>query len=129
MIRGIGFDLIDVARVERELREGGDAFAERVFTPGEIAYCESKRYPAPHYAARFAAKEAAFKALAIEARDALPWQDVEIEVRDRGSPHLVLHGRARTIAAGLGVAATYVTLTHTRELAAASVVLATDSNR
>ena len=83
---GIGADLCDVGRMQRELEREGHGFRDRVFTPGEVAYCESKRYPAPHYAARFAAKEAVFKALSGPRLERLPWQDAEIENDAEGRP-------------------------------------------
>lgn len=123
MIKGIGIDLIEVARVARQLAEDGPGFVESVFTPAEIAYCRAKHRPAMHFAARFAAKEALFKALA-EAGGARPdWRDAEIVSGRDGRPLLALHGRARDMAAKLGVGVAHVTLTHTRDLAMATVVL------
>ena len=120
---GIGTDLCSVARMTRELASEGHGFRDQVFTPGEIAYCESKRYPAQHYAARFAAKEAVFKALSGPRLDRLPWQDAEVENDVDGRPRIVLRGRLREVAENLGAGRVLVTLSHTREAALAFVVV------
>jgi holo-[acyl-carrier protein] synthase len=121
MILGIGTDLLDVARMERELSEK-TGFREELFTPAEIAYCEGKRYPARHFAARFAAKEALFKALSGGAPPGL-WREAEVLRAEGAPPRLVLHGRILEAAGRLGVKKALVSLTHTDGLAAASVVL------
>jgi holo-[acyl-carrier protein] synthase len=121
-ILGIGTDLLDVARMARELEEEGAGFRDTVFTPSEIAYCEAKRRPARHFAARFAAKEALFKALAgSTSRDF--WRDVEVARTGDEPPCLLLHGRVKDAADRLGVRKILVSLSHTDRLAAASVVL------
>lgn len=122
MILGIGIDLIEVARVARQLAADGAGFRDTVFTPAEIAYCERKRFPAQHFAARFAAKEAAFKALALPADFGAAWREAEV-ASDAGVPRLVLTGRLAELAAARGVRRAHVTLSHTQELATAGVVL------
>lgn len=122
MILGIGIDLLEVPRMERELR-AGNGLADRLFTPREIEYCGSKRHPARHLAARFAAKEAVFKALGIDGREGLRWRDVEVVSGPNGVPSIRLHGEMRRLAVERGIDSVHLTLTHTRELAAASVVL------
>ena len=122
MILGIGTDLLDVARMESELEKDGAGFRDRVFTPSEIAYCEARRYPARHFAARFAAKEALFKALAGPASDDF-WHEAEVERTGDQAPRLILHGRAKEAADRLGVKSVLVSLSHTDSLASASVVL------
>lgn len=121
-ILGIGTDLLDVARMARELSEKGTGFREELFTPSEIAYCEPKRYPARHFAARFAAKEALFKALGGVTPRGL-FREVEVERADGTPPRLVLHGRVKEAADRLGVKSIFVSLSHTDGLATASVVL------
>ena len=92
MIVSIGIDIIEVARI-REVLLRTPRFRERVFTPAERAYCDSRgAVAAQHYAARFAAKEAALKALQTGWRGGISWQDVEIASRDSGAPYLILHG-------------------------------------
>jgi holo-[acyl-carrier protein] synthase len=123
VIVGIGTDVLEVARMEAELRAGGAAFREAVFAPAEIAYCEGMRYPARHYAARFAAKEAVFKALGAVPDPGARWLDVEVVREASGRPRVVLHGRAAARAAELGVDAIFATLAHIATLATATVVL------
>jgi holo-[acyl-carrier protein] synthase len=113
----IGIDLIEVDRLDRAL-ERRPRLADRVFSEGELAYARSRRRPAMHLAARFAAKEAALKALGI---GGLGLGDVEVTGGDREPPALRLHGRAAGAAREQGVELA-VSLTHTRETAAAVVI-------
>lgn len=122
MILGIGTDLLDVARMAKELSEGGPGFREELFTPAEIAYCEARRYPARHFAARFAAKEALLKALPAAGVTAR-LRDVEVARTDRDAPRLILHGALKEAARRLGVRNLHVTLSHTGQFATASVLL------
>jgi holo-[acyl-carrier protein] synthase len=122
MILGIGTDLLDVARMEKELDAPGGGFRDAVFTPAEIAYCEGKRHPARHFAARFAAKEALYKALAGAAPPDF-WREVQVERVGSAAPRLVLGGRVREAADRLGVKTVLVSLSHTDALASASVLL------
>ena len=128
MIVGIGLDLVDIARVERMLDDKGERATTKLFTPEEARYATSRAHPARHFAARFAAKEAAYKALAgSELARGIGWRDLEV-LRDEtsGQPRLVLHGRAAERAAELGVTRAHVTLTHSHETAAAVVILERD---
>ena len=129
MIVGIGVDVLEVARMERELRRGDPGFVAGLFTAAEIADCESERTPAPHYAARYAAKEAAVKAIGLEAREGVSWLEAEVRRAPGGAPGLRLHGRLGALAAGLGADRAHVSLSHTRDLAAAAVVLESSAPR
>ena len=118
----LGIDLVEVARVRDLLTKHGERFKERTFTPGERAYCDANADPAMHYAARFAAKEAVSKALGTGFAEGVGWTDIEVVRAASGQPGIVLHGTAARRAEELGITKMLVTLTHTRESAAASVV-------
>ena len=124
MIAGIGIDLVDIGRVERMLEEKGSRVLERLFTTDEVAYAMARARPAMHLAARLAAKEAAFKALA-GSDDAwlIGWREVEVISRAGHAPTLALTGRADTRARELGVQHLWISITHTDSAAAATVVL------
>jgi len=94
-----------------------------VFTAAERAYCESRRRPEEHFAARFAAKEALFKALGAGPADGVRWRDVEVRCGPAGAPRLVLRGGARRLALRRGVRRAFLSLAHTADRAVASVVL------
>ena len=123
MIVAIGIDIIEVARI-REVLLRTPRFRERVFTPAERAYCDSRgAVAAQHYAARFAAKEAALKALQTGWRGGISWQDVEVASRESGAPYLLLHGPVLELFNNSGATATHLSLSHTTEHAIAQVVL------
>lgn len=123
MIVGTGVDLERVDRIRAAVDRHGRRFLERVFTPGEIAYVEARTRRAESYAARFAAKEAAMKALGTGWDHGVRWVDVEIVRQDQGRPVLRFHGKAAEIAAELGCRAVHVSLSHTSENAIAQVIL------
>ena len=123
MIVGMGTDLAEIGRVKRSIDRFGDRFLERVYTPGEIAYCMSKKGFAESFAARFAAKEAGAKALGTGMSYGVSWKEFEVTRAMSGKPSLVLNGRAAALAAEMGVANISLSLTHTRDLAMAVVVM------
>jgi len=100
----------------------GERFLRRVFTDGEIAYCTRRRHPAPHLAGRFAAKEAAMKALGTGHSQGVLWKDIEV-FRIGGPPQLRLHGGAARRAEQMGVERSLLTITHSDALAMAQVIL------
>ena len=124
MILGLGMDLVEVGRIAR-LLDGpagrAERFLARCFTPAERAFCEARRDRASGYAARFAAKEAAVKALG--APRGVGWQDLEVRRAEGRAPSLALSGRAEAAARRLGVARSHLTITHDGGVAAAVVVL------
>lgn len=126
MIVGLGTDLVEIARIEESIARFGERFLVRVYTPGEVAFCQQKRNAAESFAARFAAKEAAAKALGTGISRGVGWQEIEV-VRRRGErPEIVLHGRAAERAQAIGVQQMALSLTHTREMAMAVVILEGD---
>lgn len=126
MVIGLGTDLIEIERIERSVARFGERFLERVFTPGEIAYCHAKRGSAESFAARFAAKEAGAKALGTGISRGVSWKEFEVKRAPGQRPELHLSGRAAEIARELGVNRMSLSLTHSREMSMA-VVVAEDS--
>lgn len=121
-IIGIGLDATEIDRVGDILRRHGERFLHRIFTEQEIAYCRRRRDPAPSLAARFAAKEAAMKALGTGLSLGVGWRDVEV-VRHYGPPTLRFHGGAARQLAAIGADTSLLTLTHSATLALAHVML------
>jgi holo-[acyl-carrier protein] synthase len=121
-IIGIGIDATEIDRITETIERFGDRFLRRIFTEGEIAYCRRHRDPAPSLAARFAAKEAAMKALGTGHSQGVLWRDVEV-VRHGGPPQLRFHGGAARRFERMGGQSTLLTLTHSRDLALAHVLL------
>lgn len=126
MIVGTGVDIAETLRVEEVLNRHGERFSERLFTADEIAYCERFKNKAERYAARFAAKEAAFKALGTGWRDRVRWRDVEVTHQPSGKPELVLRGRAEELARELGVTRTSVSISHSDRYVVAQVIFESD---
>ncbi|MEP6810604.1 MAG: holo-ACP synthase [Chthoniobacterales bacterium] len=122
-VLGIGVDLVETQRIEHSLERFGERFLQRVFTDGEIAYCQSMKYPARHFAARFAAKEAVSKAFSTGIGKAIGWKDIDVHRHEGGQPFVVLEGGAKALAAARGVAQVWITLSHTDQHAVAMIVL------
>ena len=126
VIISIGVDIIEVRRVHETI-ERTPRFAERVFTEAERAYCESRgAVAAQHYAARFAAKEAALKALQTGWSGGISWQDIEVAAKESGAPVILFHGRARELYDQSGATRAHLSIAHTTEHAIAEVVLEKD---
>jgi holo-[acyl-carrier protein] synthase len=124
MVVGTGIDVVEIERVARSIERYGSRFLERVYTAGEIAYCQRKRRNAAEsFAARFAAKEAAAKALGTGISFGVTWRELEVGREPAGRPLLLLHGRAAEIAAFLGVRRSSLSITHTRTQSMALVIL------
>jgi len=123
MIVGTGIDIAEVSRIGQSIARFGDRFLQRIFTAGEIHYCDSKANRVERYAARFAAKEAAMKALGTGWSHGVRWRDYEVARLPGGRPTIKFHGKAGEIAATLGVKNTALSLSHTAEQAIAQVIL------
>jgi holo-[acyl-carrier protein] synthase len=123
MVLGVGTDLVETKRVQDSIDRFGERFVERIFTAGEIAYCNRKRNSAESFAARFAAKEAAAKALGTGISRGVSWKEFEVRRETSGRPTLHLSGRAAELAEAMGVRKIQLSLTHSRELAMAVVVV------
>ena len=124
-IIGSGLDAIEIGRVAEALARYGDRFVRRLFTAGEQAYCRGKRDAASSFAARFAAKEAAMKALGTGYSRGVHWVGIEV-VRRHGPPQLHFHDGAARRFAAMGGTRSLLTLTHSRDLAIAHVLLFRD---
>jgi holo-[acyl-carrier protein] synthase len=123
MILGSGIDLVEIERIEHSVQRFGRRFLDRVFTDAEQAYCLRKRRSSESLAARFAAKEAAAKALGTGISHGVNWLEIEVTREPGGRPSLRFHGRAAEIARSMGVVHASLSLTHGADLAMASVVL------
>ena len=123
MIIGTGIDIAEVPRIRHSIERFGDRFLQRIYTAGEILYCDSKANRVERYAARFAAKEAAMKALGTGWSHGVRWRDCEVVRLPGGRPGITFHGKAGEIAARLGVKHAALSLSHTAEQAIAQVIL------
>ncbi|MCC7341561.1 MAG: holo-[acyl-carrier-protein] synthase [Bryobacterales bacterium] len=123
MIVGVGVDLAEVDRIRNSFERFGERFRDRIYTPLEIAYCESKANKYERYAARFAAKEAGMKAIGTGMRKGVRWLDFEVANLPSGKPTLRFHGVAAEYAARLGATNVALSLTHTSATALAHVIL------
>lgn len=123
MVIGLGTDMIEIERIAHSVERFGEAFLERVYTPGEIAYCQRKKNAAESLAARFAAKEAGAKALGTGISRGVSWREFEVRRLPGQRPELHLSGRAAQIAAGLGVRRISLSLSHSRSVSIAVVVM------
>ncbi|HEY6332705.1 MAG TPA: holo-ACP synthase [Blastocatellia bacterium] len=122
MIVSIGIDLIEISRIENALTRRTQRFRDRVFTKPEIAYCESRASKVASYAARFAAKEAAMKALRMGWFDGVAWRDIEVASGAGGAPSINLYRAALERFKSLGATASHLSLSHSRDLAIAEIV-------
>src|SRR5258708_9280419 len=121
-IIGLGLDATDIDRIADTIERYGERFLRRIFSDGEIAYCTRRRVPAIHFAGRFAAKEAAMKALGTGHSAGVLWRDVEV-VRHGGPPQLQLHGGAGRRVAAIGGRSSLLTITHSDDLTMAQVLI------
>jgi holo-[acyl-carrier protein] synthase len=123
MIIAIGVDLVEISRIEEVFTRRGERFRRRVFTEGEISYCERRASKLASYAARFAAKEAVMKALGTGWSEGVGWKDIEVVSGPNGAPTIQLHRSALERMREIGATRALVSLTHSGELAIAQIVL------
>lgn len=123
MILGTGIDIIEVARIRSSHEKFGERFLQRILKPSEISYCLQHKDPGPFLAARFAAKEAISKAFGTGIGAELAWQDIEIQKKTSGEPIVVLHDKAVLLLERRGGRAVHLSLSHTRDYAAAVAIL------
>jgi holo-[acyl-carrier protein] synthase len=124
MILGLGTDITEVARIEAALSRFGGSFLQRILRPSEMAYCRGYQNPAPHIAARFAAKEAIAKAFGTGIGAQLGWQDMEICRKESGEPFVVLHDGGKQLFAARQARQLLISLSHTHNYATAVAILA-----
>jgi holo-[acyl-carrier protein] synthase len=123
MIVGTGIDIAEVPRIQQAIERYGQRFLERIFTAAEMRYCDSKANRVERYAARFAAKEAAMKALGTGWNHGVRWCDCEVVRGPGGRPLMSFHGKAAEFAARLGVRNAALSISHTGQQAIALVLL------
>lgn len=122
MIAGIGTDMIEIDRISEKIgKESG--FRELVFSKNEIEYCEKRTNKFEHYAARFAAKEAFYKAIGTGWMNGTAFNEIEISNNEKGKPSLVLLGNSALLMAGLKISQIHVSLTHLKSIASAVVII------
>jgi holo-[acyl-carrier protein] synthase len=120
MVKGIGVDIIEIARVRRSIERMGERFLEKVYTTSEISYCDAKAHRFQHYAARFAAKEALSKALSTGWAGEFRWKDVEVLNEPSGQPRFALHG---TLSERLAGASIMLSMSHSDSHVVAMVII------
>src|SRR5499425_1058376 len=123
MIVGTGIDIAEVPRIREAIERHGDRFLRRIYTEEEIRYCESKANRVERYAARFAAKEAGMKAIGTGWSRGVRWRDIEVQRLPGGRPTLAFHGKAGEFFSRLGATQAHLSLTHTKGMAMAVVIL------
>lgn len=123
MISGIGIDVIEVKRVKEALERFGDRMLNRLFTKPEIEYCSAKKNSALHFAGRFAAKEAAFKAMGKGWGGEISWKEVEITNLPSGAPQIAFYGKALELTTSQKITGAFVSISHIDQIAAAVVIL------
>jgi holo-[acyl-carrier protein] synthase len=123
MIVGTGVDVVEISRIRRITEKPTNRFILRVFTPSERQYCRAHRDSAPHFAVRFAAKEALFKALGTGWAKGITWQDTEVLREGQGAPTIVLHGEALRLSESKGTKTIHLSLSHSDQWAIATVIL------
>lgn len=123
-IHGIGIDIVNLARIEQMIQRWGEKFLHRTFTSDEIAYCSSKAFPNQHYGARFAAKEAVFKALGTGWSQGIGWHDIEVQIDPgSGQPSAVLSEKCLNVLGNPPAYQVFITLSHDKGYAIAQALI------
>ncbi len=122
MIVGLGTDIIEIVRIGRMVERHGEVFLNRVFTEGEIRYCQRRKECYQHYAGRWAAKEAVMKTLGTGWIRGVRWRDIEVEVEKSGKPTIRMHGGAKEYAEKLEIEEILITISHCRANATATAI-------
>jgi len=118
-IVGIGTDIVECLRIAQMIDRHGELFVNRVYTPAEIRYCQSRKQATQHFAGRWAAKEAILKALGTGWRRGISWRDMEVRNDELGRPQVALRGAVRDLVEQLGVKEILVSISHCRSHAMA----------
>ena len=125
-IKGIGTDIVKISRVEELISRYGDRFLKRLFLPAEINYCQPKKRPAIHFAARFAAKEAMLKALGTGLSQGISWKDMEVCRQSGAAPEFSFSGRVAELCRERGITSSMISLSHEHEFALAFIIIIGD---
>lgn len=123
MIEGFGVDIIEVKRVKAAVARYGRRFLNKIYTKRELDYCEGRGIPEEHLAARFAVKEAVYKAFGGDSKIAIAWTDVEVLNEKNGKPKIVLKGSAKKLMNKRNIAKAVISLSHTRNYAVGNCIL------
>lgn len=123
MIVGLGIDIAEVGRVKAAIERHGERFLKRIYTDAEIRYCESKANKFERFAGRFAAKEAAMKAIGTGWKGGVAWREFEVAREPGGRPTMRFHGKAAEFAQRLGARRASLSISHTEQQAIAQVIL------
>ena len=128
MILGIGIDIIEVKRVEKMLEKRGESFLKRVFLPEEIEYCRNKSYPAQHYAARLAVKEAVMKAFGEGWTEKIGWKDILVTRTQKGQPGVELLDKGKKLRKEREVGEILISLSHADNYSVAQAIIISKQN-
>src|SRR5688500_8100556 len=123
MIIGVGTDIVEVSRIRSSYERFGERFIHRILREGEIKYCLTYKDPAPHLAARFAAKEAISKAFGTGIGKYLAWHDMEVQRKESGEPFAVFHDKGQALLESRKGVKVHISLSHTTEHATAIAIL------
>ncbi|MCA9483490.1 MAG: holo-ACP synthase [Nitrospina sp.] len=122
MILGTGLDIIEIDRIKKSIDRFSGKFEERVFTDGEIAYCRARANPFPHFAGRFAAKEAVLKSLGTGLAEGIRWKDLEVLSHESGKPEVRLTGKGKALADSLRIRCIHISISHDKSYAVAHAI-------